>query len=100
VLTFAYLVSYTDRQVFTLLMEPIREDFNISDTKISLLGGFAFVIFYTFMGIPIGWLADQKNRRLIIIAGKMRRQATGLNQTITSIHSGEKAPNLAVRPRD
>ncbi len=69
VLTFAYLVSYADRQILTLLIQPIRHDLGISDTQVSLLSGFAFVILYTFVGIPIGWLADNRSRRVIIAVG-------------------------------
>ena len=42
---------------------------NITDTQVSLLAGFAFAVFYTFAGIPIAWLADQKSRRVIIMVG-------------------------------
>ena len=44
------------RQVLALLVEPIKADLEISDTQMSLLLGFAFAIFYTFMAIPIGRL--------------------------------------------
>lgn len=51
------------------MIGPIREDFAISDTQFSLLHGLAFAIFYTVLGLPIGRLADRKNRRNIIVAG-------------------------------
>lgn len=69
VLTFAYLVSFVDRQILSLLIEPIRMDLGITDTQVSLLGGFAFALLYTFAGIPIAWLADHRSRRAIIAAG-------------------------------
>lgn len=69
VLFLAYTVAYIDRQIMALLIEPIKRDLGINDTQISLLHGFAFVIFYTIAGIPLGRLADRKNRRLIISAG-------------------------------
>ncbi len=65
----AYILSFIDRQILSLLIGPIREDFAISDTQFSLLHGLAFAIFYTLLGLPIGRLADRKNRRNIIIAG-------------------------------
>ena len=65
----AYTFSFVDRFILTLLIEPIKNDFNLSDTGVSLLVGFAFVIFYTFLGIPIGRLADRVNRRNLIAAG-------------------------------
>lgn len=69
VLTFAYLVSFVDRQILSLLIEPIRADLGISDTQVSLLGGFAFALLYTFAGIPLAWLADHRSRRVIIAIG-------------------------------
>ena len=69
ILFLAYTVAYIDRQIMALLIEPIKRDLHISDTQVSLLIGFAFVIFYTFAGIPIGRLADKKNRRVIIATG-------------------------------
>lgn len=69
VLMLAYTNSFIDRQVLSLLIEPIRHDLQITDTQVSLLAGLAFTIFYTLMGVPIARLADQKNRRTIIATG-------------------------------
>jgi len=69
VLMLAYTNSFIDRQILSLLIEPIRRDLHISDTQVSLLAGLAFTIFYTLMGVPIARLADQKNRKTIIAAG-------------------------------
>jgi MFS family permease len=71
ILTLAHVVSFLDRQVLALVVEPIKRDLGISDTQISLLLGFAFAIFYTFMAIPIGRLADRRSRRAIIAVGIM-----------------------------
>lgn len=69
VLMLAYTNSFIDRQVLSLLVEPLRRDLGITDTQVSLLAGLAFSIFYTLMGVPIARLADQKNRRAIIAVG-------------------------------
>ena len=69
ILTLAYLVSFLDRQILALLVEPIRRDLDISDTQVSLLGNLAFGIFYTVLGLPIGRAADRFSRRGIIAAG-------------------------------
>jgi MFS family permease len=69
ILTLAYVVSFIDRQIMALMVEPIRRDLEISDTQISLLLGLAFAIFYTLLGIPLGRLADVNNRKKIIIIG-------------------------------
>jgi MFS family permease len=63
------VLSYTDRQVLSLLVDPIRGDLGISDTQISLLLGTAFAVVYGIAGIPLGYLADRTSRRNLIFAG-------------------------------
>lgn len=69
ILMFAYILSYIDRTILTLLVPNIKEDMGLSDTEISLLHGIAFALFYTFLGFPIGRLADRKNRVTLIAVG-------------------------------
>jgi MFS family permease len=69
VLTLAYTCSFIDRQILTLLIEPIRRDLRINDTQVALLGGLAFSIFYTTLGMPLARLADQASRRNLIATG-------------------------------
>ena len=69
ILIVAYTFSYLDRQALTLLVGPIRKSLDISDTQLSLLHGFAFAIFYTVLGLPLGRLVDQHRRTTIIAAG-------------------------------
>ena len=69
VLTLAYVFSFIDRQILSLLVKPIRRDLDISDTQMSLLMGTSFAVFYTLFGIPLGRLADTKSRRVIIAVG-------------------------------
>ncbi|PMS15456.1 MFS transporter [Trinickia dabaoshanensis] len=68
-LIIAGILSYVDRQILSLLVQPVRADLNISDTQISVLHGFAFVISYSLLGIPLGRYADVANRRDMIIVG-------------------------------
>jgi MFS family permease len=63
------VLSYTDRQVLSLLVDPIRGDMGISDTQVSLLLGSAFAVIYGIAGIPLGLLADRISRRNLIFAG-------------------------------
>ena len=69
VLTLMYVFSFIDRQIFSLIVAPLRRDLHISDTQVSLLQGFSFALFYTFCGIPLGRLADKYSRRGIIAGG-------------------------------
>ena len=65
-LLLAYILSFIDRQIMSLLIEPIKADLLLTDFQIGLILGPAFAIFYVTLGIPVGWLADRKSRRTII----------------------------------
>ncbi|HTO41826.1 MAG TPA: MFS transporter [Rhizomicrobium sp.] len=63
------MVSYVERLIPTLLFAPIKKDFDLTDTQVSVLAGFAFVIFYIIFGVIIGRLADRSSRKRIIMIG-------------------------------
>jgi len=63
------VLAYTDRQVLSLLVDPVKHDLAINDTQISLLLGTAFAVIYGVAGIPLGILADRRSRRNLILAG-------------------------------
>ena len=65
----AYIFSFIDRQILSLLIGPIQADLGISDTQFGLLHGLAFSIFYATMGLPIATLSDRMSRPVIIVAG-------------------------------
>ncbi len=69
VLMMCYTFSMLDREIISLLVEPIKAAFNITDFEMGLLMGPAFSLFYTVMGIPLGWAADRYNRKNLIAAG-------------------------------
>jgi MFS family permease len=69
VLTFTYIVSFVDRTILGLLIEPIKADLSLNDTEIGLVVGLAFGVFYAVMGLPLGWLADRTSRRGLIAVG-------------------------------
>ena len=52
-----------------LLVGPIKNSFDISDTQYSLLAGFAFSLFYALMGLPLARIADRGSRRNLIVIG-------------------------------
>ena len=69
ILMVAYVLSFVDRQILNLLVEPIRRDLAINDTQMSLLMGLSFALFYTVCGIPLGRVADTRSRRGLIAVG-------------------------------
>lgn len=69
VLLIAQAFSFLDRMIMGLLVGPIRESFQISDTQYSLLAGLAFSLFYAIMGLPLARIADRGSRRNLIVVG-------------------------------
>jgi MFS family permease len=65
----AAVLSYTDRQILSLLVDPIRTTLAITDTQVSLLQGLAFALIYSVAGLPLGRMADLWPRRRIILIG-------------------------------
>ncbi len=66
ILVVVYTFNFIDRQIVGILAVPIKADLALSDTQLSLMGGLAFALFYTFLGIPIAMLADRKSRTWIM----------------------------------
>ncbi len=71
VLLLAYISSFIDRQIISLLVKPIKISFGITDTQMGILMGLSFAVLYTLVGIPIGLMADRMNRKRIIGWGIM-----------------------------
>lgn len=68
-LTVAYTFSFIDRQIVNLLVEPIQRDLGLSDSSVSLLQGFAFVIPYILLSMPLGRWVDRSGRTRILTLG-------------------------------
>lgn len=64
-----FILSYFDRFILSLLVEPIKEALKLSDFQIGLLLGPAFSLFHIIVAIPLGWYADRSNRKYLLIAG-------------------------------
>jgi predicted MFS family arabinose efflux permease len=61
-------INFIDRQVLSVLVEPIRADLHLTDTQFGLLTGLSFALFYAAMGVPVAMLADRTNR-VRLVAG-------------------------------
>jgi MFS family permease len=83
------IFNYIDRQILSILLQPIKEDLKISDTALGFLTGFAFAIFYTFAGIPLARIADRWSRRSLIAISlavwSLMTAASGLAQGFTDL---------------
>jgi sugar phosphate permease len=68
VLVIVYTFNFIDRQIVGILAVPIKAELKLSDSQLGLMGGLAFALFYTFLGIPIARLADKTSRIQIMSA--------------------------------
>jgi len=68
ILVLVYTFNFIDRQIIGILAVPIKADLGLTDTELGLMGGLAFALFYTGLGIPIAMLADRFSRTWIMTA--------------------------------
>ena len=69
VLLVLYMLAYLDRQIITLLIDPIRRDLGASDLEMGFLQGMGFTLFFALAGPFLGWMVDRYRRRWIIWGG-------------------------------
>jgi MFS family permease len=61
-----YAFNFVDRQILGVLAHSIQGELHLTDTQLGWLGGPAFALFYTALGVPIAWLADRWSRTWIM----------------------------------
>ena len=105
VLSFLYAVSIVDRLIMPMAVVDVRSSLGISDFQISLMMGFAFALFYTVCGLPIGMAVDRYPRRWIIFIGiliwSLAAAACGLARSSSQLFAarmGVGAGEAAISP--
>ena len=74
-LLLAYIFNFLDRQMLGILAQPIKADLHLSDTEFGAIGGLAFALLYSVLGLPLAILADRTSR-----SARHRRLARGLER--------------------
>lgn len=69
ILFLASIVSILDRNIISMVAEPLKADLALTDVQLGLLQGLAFGLFYATVGVPLGLMADRYSRRWLIIIG-------------------------------
>ena len=69
-LLIAYIFNFLDRQILGILAQPIKADLHLTDTQFGAIGGLAFAMLYSLLGIPLALLAD-KTSRSAVVAGSL-----------------------------
>ena len=65
-LTLMSALAFMDRQILSVLIEPVKQEFGLSDLQIGLVTGLGFALAFSVLGVPLGRLADRHNRRSLI----------------------------------
>ena len=68
-LLFVFILSYFDRFILSLVVDPIKQSMGLSDFQLGLLLGPAFSLFHVLVSIPLGFLADKSSRKWLLIVG-------------------------------
>lgn len=88
-MTLTYTSSFMDRTILSIIQTPIKEELQLSDTQLGLLGGLAFALFYSTLGIPVARLAERVDRRWLITASlaiwSVATAASGLARGFASL---------------
>jgi MFS family permease len=89
VLVLVYTFNFIDRQITGILAVPIKAELGLSDAQLGLMGGLAFALFYTLLGIPVGRLADRGSRTWIMTVAlatwSLMTAACGLAQNFVQL---------------
>jgi len=67
-LLLVYIFNFLDRQIFGILAQPIKATLHLTDTQLGALGGTAFALLYSVLGVPLAMVADRTNRSWVITA--------------------------------
>ena len=92
VLTFVYVLNFLDRQLIGILAKPIQDSLQVSDGQLGLIGGLYFAMFYCFIAIPVGWLAD----RGILVAPGTFYGAAGAEHVRIALTASDERIDAAV----
>ena len=65
-LLLAYIFNFLDRQILGILAQPIKTDLGLTDTEFGAIGGLAFALLYSLLGVPLAYLADRTSRSAVI----------------------------------
>ncbi|WHU01736.1 MFS transporter [Sphingomonas sp. NIBR02145] len=65
-LLLVYTFNFLDRQILGILAKPIMEDLHLTRTEFGAIGGLAFAVLYSVLGVPLAYLADRTSRSGVI----------------------------------
>lgn len=67
-LLLVYTFNFLDRQILGILAQPIKADLQLTDAQFGAIGGLAFALLYSVLGVPLAYLADRTSRSRVVAA--------------------------------
>ncbi len=61
-----YTFNFLDRQILGILAKPIQASLNLDDAQFGAIGGTAFAILYSVLGVPLALAADRWGKTRVI----------------------------------
>jgi MFS family permease len=62
-----YTFNFLERQILSILATPIKADLHLSDAQFGAVGGLAFALLYSLLGVPLAFLADRTSRSGVVM---------------------------------
>lgn len=78
-LTALSAVSFMDRQILAVMIEPIKAEFALSDLQVGIVSSLGFAVGFGLLGLPLARLADRGHRRNLVVLSR------GLGGLITAL---------------
>jgi len=66
ILVLIYIMGSVDRAVVSVIAEPLKAEFGLSDKQLGILGGMAYSVTYAIAVLPMGWLVDRVDRKRLL----------------------------------
>lgn len=86
--TLLYIINYMDRQVFSVILQPMKVELNLTDAQCGLANT-VLIFGMAFFSFPVAYLVDRWSRRkaisLMAIFWSAATFATGLARSFTGI---------------
>ncbi len=65
-LLLVYTFNFLDRQILSILAQPVKASLHLDDAQLGMLGGLAFAALYSTLAIPLALIADKTSRSWVI----------------------------------
>ena len=91
-LSIVVMLAQIDKNIISLMVQPMKRDLGLSDTEVGLLTGIAFSFTYAVVGPPVSRIADRGFRKTVVASSltiwSFATSMCGLAQTFWQLFLG------------